>query len=166
MIVLRLIFFLSIVLAAVVRVSILPRKAWIPIVVCWGVAAVFLTIFMSGLTPGEIDRQLFSKTLVAGEFVELSVLAAIVLSSGIIGKISGYYPGIMVLAPIALLASLASRSFPGLDFMIPALLAGVSVCIISTLLIFLCRFSRLGKESLYKVSFLGILICIIYYGMQ
>lgn len=161
----QLIFFIAIAFAAIVRVSILSQKAWITIVVCWGILAVFLTFYMSGLTPDETTGLLYSRTLVVCEFVELLVFVAMILSSGSVGRIIGYYPCIMILAPIALLSSVASRSFPGLDFMIPALLAGISVCVVSASLVFLCRNLRLGKESLYKVSLFGILICIIYYGM-
>lgn len=161
----QLIFFTIIVLAAIVRISILHQRAWIPIVVCWGILTMSLTLYMGGLTPDEIDGMLYSKTLVVCEFIELLLFVLIVFSSGTIGRIIGYYPGIMMLAPIALLSSVASRSFPGLDFMIPALLAGASVCAVSASLLFLFRSLRFGKESLYVVSLLGILICIIYYGM-
>ena len=162
----QLFFFISIASASIVRVSILPGRAWLPIVVCWGFSAMFLTFYMSGLTPDETAGLLYSRTLVVCEFIELLMFVALVFSSGTFGRIIGYYPGMMILAPIALLSSIASRSFPGLDFMFPALLAGISVCVVSALVISLCRFFRLGKESLYKVSLLGVLICIIYYGMQ
>ena len=161
----QLLFFAIIALASIVRVSILPERAWIPIVVCWGILAMFLTLYMSGLTPYEINGILYSKTLVVCEFIELLLFVLIVFSSGRVGRIIGYYPGIMILAPIALLSSVASRSLPGLDFMIPGLLAGASVCAVSASLVFLCRNLRFGKESLYMVSLFGILICIIYYGM-
>ncbi len=162
---LQLLFFTIIGLAAIVRVSILPKRVWIPIVVCWGILAIFLTLYMSGLTPDEINGILYSKTLVVYEFIELLLFVLIVFSSGRVGRIIGYYPGIMILAPIALLSSVASRSFPGFDFMIPGLLAGASVCLVSAALVFLCRHLRLEKDSLYMVSLFGILICIIYYGM-
>ena len=161
----RQIFFIAIALAAIVRVSILPKRAWIPIVVCWGIFALSFTYYMSGLTPDKINGMLYSKTLVVCEFIELLLFVLIVFSSGTVVRIIGYYPGIMILAPIALLSSVASRSFPGLDFMIPGLLAGASVCVVSASLVFLCRNLRFGKESLYMVSLFGILICIIYYGM-
>lgn len=161
----RQIFFIAIALAAIVRVSILPKRAWIPIVVCWGIFALSFTYYMSGLTPDKINGMLYSKTLVVCEFIELLLFLLIVFSSGTVGRIIGYYPGIMILAPIALLSSVASRSFPGLDFMTPGLLAGASVCAVSASLVFLCRYLRFGKESLYMVSLFGILICIIYYGM-
>ena len=162
----QLIFFIAIAFAAIVRVSILSQKAGVMIVVCWGIVAVFLTFYMSGLTPDEITGLLYARTIVVCEFVELLMFVAMVFSSGSVGRIIGYYPGIMILAPIALLSSVASRSFPGLDFMIPALLAGISVCVVSASLVFLCRCLRLGKDSLYKVSLFGILICIIYYGLS
>ena len=161
----QLLFFTAIALAAIVRVSIFRRRVWIPIVVCWGILALSFTYYMSGLTPDESNRILYSKTLLVCEFIELLLFVLIVFSSGTVGRIIGYYPGIMILAPIALLSSVASRSFPGLDFMIPGLLAGASVCAVSASLVFLCRNLRLGKESLYMVSLFGILICIIYYGM-
>ena len=161
----QLIFFTIIALAAIVRISILPKRAWIPIVVCWGILAMSLTLYMSGLTPYEINGMLHSKPLVVWEFIELLLFVLIVFSSGTAGRIIGYYPGIMILAPIALLSSVASRSFPGLDFMIPGLIAGVSVCLVSASLVLLCRFQRFGKGSLYNVSLLGVMICIIYYGM-
>ena len=161
----QLLFFTIIALAGIVRVSILPKRTCIPIVVCWGILAIFMTFYMSGLTPNEINGMLYSKTLVVCEFIELLLFVLIVFSSGIVSRIIWYYPGMMILAPIALLSSVTSRSFPGLDFIITALLAGVSVGVVSASLVFLCRSLRFGKESLYMVSLFGILICIIYYGM-
>lgn len=161
----QLLFFTIIALAAIVRISILPKRVWIPIVVCWGILSMSLTLYMSGLTPDETIGLLRSKSLVVYEFVELMLFVAMVFSSGRVGRITGYYPGIMILVPIALLSSIACRSFPGLDFMVPALVAGASVCVVSASLVFLCRYLRLGKGCLYRVSLFGILICIIYYGM-
>ena len=163
--ILQLIFFTVIVIAAIVRVSILPGKVWIPFVLCCGVVAVILTNYMSGVTPGEIERELFSKSVVTCQFVELFLFIAMVLYPGTLGKIMKYYPSIMIFVPVALLSSVASRSFPGLDFMVSALITGLFVCLICTLLILLFRYLKFGKESLYKVSLLGILISIIYYGM-
>lgn len=44
--ILQLIFFTAIVIAAIVRVSILPGKVWIPFVLCCGVVAVILISFV------------------------------------------------------------------------------------------------------------------------
>lgn len=162
----QLFFFIAIALAAIVRVSIIPRRGWIPVTVCWGMVAVAFTYYMSGLTPEETTRLLCSDTLVICEFAELMLFIAIVFSSAKGSRIISRYPGIMIAAPIAWLSAIASRSFPGIDFMIPAIVAGGAVCVVSALLIFLCRFLRWGKETLYKVSLFGFLICIIYYGIQ
>ena len=89
----RQIFFIVIALAPIVRVSILPNRAWIPIAVCWGILALSFTYYMSGLTPDEINGMLYSKTLVVCEFIELLLFVLIVFSSGTAGRIIGYFPG-------------------------------------------------------------------------
>ena len=160
------IFFVVIVFVSIVRASMLPVKQCILTVACWGIAAVSLTNYMSGLTPYEVEGIFFSKTLLTWEFLELLLFVVIVFSSGTVGRIIGYYPGVMILAPIALISAVASRSFPGIDFMIPALLTGASVCVVAASLVFLCHYLRLGKEGFYKISLIGIFICIIIYGMQ
>ena len=97
----QLLFFTAIALAAIVRVSILRRREWIPIVVCWGILALSITYFSSGLPPYETARLLRSKSLVVYEFIELMLFVAMVFSSGRVCRIIKYYPGVMILAPIA-----------------------------------------------------------------
>lgn len=162
----QMIFLITIALVTLVRISLFPRKGWLTIILLWGMLTIGLTYYMSGVTQDEIYSILGSKTLAVCESIELMLFVAIVFSSGKSYNIVRYYPGLMIIAPIACMSSIASRSFTGLDFIVSSLFAGVLVWIVSAFLIMLCRFVRLGNDSLYKISLTGIIICTIYYGIQ
>ena len=156
----------AIAISGTIRISLMPKKESLVIILCWGIVAGVITYFMSGFTQEMIDGMVDNRNIIVCESVELLIFLALVFSSGAQGRLLNLYPGLMILAPIAYLSSVFSRSFAGINFMIPALLSGVIAAVAIAVPVFFFRYFRAGKESLYIASLSGIIICIIFFGVS
>lgn len=159
-------FYVMIALTTLVRLSLMSIKIWLAIVALWGLVAMVITYCISGLTPAEISNLLNMRNVVIGEFIELLIFITWLFSSGGKSRILGIYPGVMICVPIAFLSASSYRVFPGMDFTVIAILTGVSVYVAMIGFIFLCRYFRLHKESLYEISLLNVLVCVSTFGLS
>ncbi|MDE5731391.1 MAG: hypothetical protein K2H81_07745 [Alistipes sp.] len=162
---LTVVFYIVVVVTTCIRLSFLPVRLAACIAVLWGFVSMGITRCMSGLTSAQVADLLDMNMLVAAEFVELLIFICYLFAPDNSSGVSRYYPGLMLVAPIAASAARAPMLLPGTGFGAISLLAGGATTMSLFVLSVLTR--RLGphRETLYDACLLGVALCVVIFGI-
>ncbi|MDE5878082.1 MAG: hypothetical protein K2H47_11375, partial [Muribaculaceae bacterium] len=131
----------------------------------WGIAAGILTIIMTGLSKQELSSFFSIKEIAAFEFIEVLIFIGFVFFHSNKSVLLRFYPGLMIAVPLALVSSVAVRLFPGTDFNLIGVLIGLVVFLTVGVAALLCRYLHAGKQSLYLISLIIMVMTVVIYGM-
>lgn len=154
-----------ILLTSGMKMSFMPMKISSAWVLLWGVAACLITLLFSGTSQKEVYWLLNAEKISALEFLELLIMAGYLFSKGILRKIAGYYPGLMVWVPVCLISYYMAGMFPGMDFTAAGIIAGCAVSLFLVALISLFRYISIDMNAFYKTVLVALLSNIIIYGL-
>ena len=152
-------------ISTVVKLSIMPVRIMVAYSLFWGIAVGILTIIMTGLSKQELSSFFSIKEVAAFEFIEVLIFIGFVFSRSNKSVLLCFYPGLMITVPLALVSSVAVRLFPGTDFNLTGALTGLVVFLTVGGAALLCRYLQAGKQGLYLISFIIMVITIVIYGM-
>lgn len=131
----------------------------------WGVAAFFITLLFSNLARGEVYALISIREISTLEFIELSIMLAYLFTEGICKKILGYYPGLMTIVPISMVALLFTGLFPGMAFSMVGLIAGIVTAVAIAGVVLMLRYARADERTLYFAVLVSVLSDIIIFGL-
>ena len=154
-----------ILLTSGMKMSFMPMKISSAWALLWGVAACLITLLFSGMSQKEVYGLLNAEKISALEFLELLIMAGYLFSKGILRKITGYYPGLMVWVPVCMISYYIAGMFPDMDFAVAAMIAGCTVSLFLIGLILLFRYMSVDMNSYYKAVLVALLSNIIIYGL-
>lgn len=105
-----------IIAVASAKMSLMPWKVSLPWIILWGVAGFFAAFLFAGMSQKQVFSLLNPANISTLEFIELMIMLCFIFSDGIVKRILGYYPGLMMVASVAMISLLLIRLFPGMDF--------------------------------------------------
>ena len=152
-------------ISAVAKLSIMPVRIMVAYSLFWGIAAGILTIIMTGLSKQELSSFFSIKEIAAFEFIEVLIFIGFVFFHSNKSVLLRFYPGLMIALPLALVSSVAVRLFPGTDFNLTGVLTGLVVFLTVGGAALLCRYLQAGKQSLYLISLIIMVMTVVIYGM-
>ncbi len=165
MMVLFILLSLSIALTVMVKMSLMPIKMALAYAAVWGVVAFMTTIFLAGISRQQLFAVLDMEGIITLEFIELMIMFSYVFSTKLWKKILGFYPGLMMVVPVCGLSFILLRYFPGMNFTLSGIITGCIIFFSVTAAVFLFRYARTDKRSLYTASLSAVLLNIIIYGL-
>lgn len=148
-----------------VKLSIMPLRMSLAWALMWGVAAFFITLLFSNLARGEVYALISIREISTLEFIELSIMLAYLFTEGIRKKILGYYPGLMTIVPISMVALLFTGLFPGMAFSMVGLIAGIVTAVAIAGVVLMLRYARADERTLYFAVLVSVLSDIIIFGL-
>lgn len=148
-----------------VKLSIMPLRMSLAWALMWGVAAFFITLLFSNLARGEVYALISIREISTLEFIELSIMLAYLFTEGIWKKILGYYPGLMTIVPISMVALLFTGLFPGMAFSMVGLIAGIVTAVAIAGVVLMLRYARADERTLYFAVLVSVLSDIIIFGL-
>lgn len=166
MMILLIILSLAIVLIDTMRLSLMEWKEnllWIGI---WMVAAYFSTLWLTGLSLQDIYKYSnFTAICILG-FVEILIFMSYLLYDGKGKALFAFYPGLMMLFPVTVLAYAMSRIVSVVSFMAIGLMSAVLTGVFLTSAILFLRWLKCDRLWLYISSVACLVIYILIYGIS
>lgn len=154
-----------ILLTGCVKLSTMPRKISLVWGLFWGLVGWLVTIFFSGMTRPEVNALMNLNMLSTLEFIDLMIMASYLFLCGLWKKIIGFYPGLMIIVPVAMVSMSCVGMFPGMSFTLIGLVVG---CVMGIAIIGLGMFLRHMKadeQTLYPAIIVAALSNVLIYGL-
>lgn len=149
---------------SVEKLSLMPLKVAVAWMLLWGVAGCLATMLFANLSRQESYALLNVANISTLEFIELMIMLCYIFSGGIIRRILGFYPGLMMIAPVGIISFLSLGLFPGMNFVLAGVITGCSLFLVMIGLILLLRFLGIDSNSFYKTILAAALVNIVIYG--
>lgn len=165
MIALMILLCVAVSVADVIKLSFMSVKAAAVWCLFWGVGACVAVMVISGMPRAEILTVLSVGNVAVCGFVDMAIMGAYLFSDGLIRRILGFYPGLMLAVAIVYFSLAAIRALPGIGFGIIGIGVGLIVSLSLAASSDVAR--RLGTDGsiLYQLLILTSTICVIISGM-
>ncbi len=166
MIPLLIILCLAIVLIDTIRLSLMGWKERLMWCCIWMITAYISTTWLTGLSLQEIYKYLNIPNICILGFIEILIIMSYLLYEGKGKKLLAFYPGVMILFPVTILAYMMSRIVSGVSFMAIGLMSTVMTGGLLIGAILFLRWLKCDKSWLYISSVAGLIIYILIYGIS
>lgn len=154
-----------ILLTGCVKLSAMPLKISLAWGLVWGLVGWLVTIFFSGLARQEVNALMNLNMISTFEFIELMIMASCLFLCGIWKKIISFYPGLMTIVPVSMVAMSCAGMFPGMSFTLIGLVAGCLIGITIIGLVMFLRHMKADEQTLYPAIIVATLSNILIYGL-
>ncbi|MCM1476267.1 MAG: hypothetical protein NC036_08510 [Muribaculaceae bacterium] len=165
MIPLLIILSIVIVVSDLIRLSLMRWKATLLWILVWMAVAYFSTMWLTSLSTDEIYGYLNIRNICLLGLIECFLFMSYLFYDRKGKAILSYYPGLMMIFPVALLAYVISRIVNGISFMaagaIASLLTGGAIIGITLFL----QWFRSEKSWLYIASIISLISYILVLGI-
>lgn len=166
MMTLLIILCLSIVVSDTIRLSLMGRKEGVLWCGIWMIAAYFSTTWLTRLSLQEIYKYLNIPAICIFGFIEILIFMSYLLYDGKGKTLLSFYPGMMILFPVTVLAYLMSRIVNGVSFMAIGLMSAVMTGVLLVSAVLFLRWLKCDRSWLYISSVAGLIIYILIYGIS
>lgn len=147
------------------KMSLMPLRASMAWAFLWGICGCIGTILFAGMSRQEAFTLLNVGNISTLEFMELMIMLCYIFSRGVIKKILGFYPGLMMIAPVCVITYLSIGLFPGMNFILAGTINGGMVILALTCMILLFRSLAVDDNVFYKTVLAALLVNIIIFGL-
>lgn len=147
------------------KLSLMPLKVAVAWVLLWGVSGCLATTLFANLSRPEAYALLNVANISTLEFIELMIMLCYIFSGGMIKKALGFYPGLMMIAPVGIISFLSLGLFPGMDFVLAGVITGCFLFLVVIGLILLLRYLGIDSNAFYKTILAAALVNIVIYGL-
>lgn len=166
MMILLIILCLVIALSDTIRLSLMGRKEVLLWCGIWMMAAYFFTTWLTGLSSQEIYNYLNIPIICIFGFIEILIFMSYLLYEGKGKTLLAFYPGLMILFPVIVLAYMMSRTVSGVSFLVIALMSAVMTGALLAGAVLFLRWLKCDRSWLYISSIAGLIIYILIYGIS
>lgn len=157
---------LVIVLTDSIRLSLMGWKIRTLWSLVWMIVAYGSTMWLTGLSSEDIYGYLNIRSVCLFGFIESMIFISYLFYGGKRKEMLSYYPGLMMIFPVTLLAFWMSRVINGVSFMAIGVSASLVTVALLTGLTSFFRWLRCEKSSLYVASIVSLIIYILIYGIS
>ena len=156
---------LVIMLTGSIRLSLMGWKATLLWSLVWMVVAYCSTMWLTRLSMEEIYGYLNIRSVCLFGFIESFIFISYVFYTGKGKAILSYYPGLMLIFPVTIMAFWMRRTVNGISFMTIGVLASLVTGALLTGITLLMHQHRCEKSWLYIATIVSLISYILIFGI-
>lgn len=153
-------------LTDMIKLSLMGWKTTLLWSIVWMSVAYCSTMWLIKLSSDEIYGSLNIRSICLLGFMESFIFISYLFYDGKWKCILAYYPGLMMIFPVTILAFWISRIINGVSFMATGAIASSATMALLTGMTLFLRWLRCEKSWLYIVSIVSFIIYILTFGIS